>query len=268
MKSIIALILTFYTLSLPAQIIETHHFKDVESHVDIDTLLLLDIDDTLLIPAQMLGCDEWFKHRLEVHINNGLPFSKALDATIAQWEAIRHLTEMQIVEPGTELIVNKMQDSGFKVMGLTTQGIGLSHRTIEHLLEHKIILDRSAPFKDPFYMEYEDHGILFRKGVLFTNGRNKGIALFSLLDHYNFKPKKIVFINDKDTHLKEIEIEAEKHGIEFVGLRYAYSDHKKACFDPDLAEIQFHNSSFGGILSDNDALNKKIEELLIIEGQE
>jgi len=268
MKKILSLILTICTFSLSAEIIDTHNFKEVESYVDHDTLLLLDIDDTLLIPAQMLGCDEWFKHRLEIHLKNNLSVAKALDATIAQWEAIRNLTEMEIVETGTEDIINAMQDKGYKIMGLTTQGIGLSHRTIEHLRENKIILERSAPFKSPFYFEYEDHGVLFRKGVLFTNGRNKGISLFTLLDNFNFKAKKIVFINDKDTHLKEIEKEAEKRGIEFIGLRYSFSDYKKACFDPDIAEIQFNHSSFGGILSDNDAKNKKIEQVLLLKGQE
>ena len=48
-------------------------------------------------------------------------------------------------------------------------------------------------------------------------------------------------------------MEAEKRGVEFIGLRYAYSDEKKARFSPEIADIQFTHSSFNKILSDEEA---------------
>lgn len=46
----------------------------------------------------------------------------------------------------------------------------------------------------------------------------------------------------------------EPLGIEFLGLRYAYSDARKAAFCKEIAEIQFTHSSFAHILSDNEGL--------------
>ena len=249
------------TISLTAKIIETKSFLEVPSYLDEDTLLVLDIDDTLLIPVQMLGCDEWFTHRLNLYINQEMSFSQALDRSLAEWEAIRHLTEMEVVEPGTEKIVQELQKKAVPIIGLTTQGIALSHRTIVQLKAHNLDLSTTAPFRTHHYFEQKDLGVLFRKGVLFTSGTGKGTALFTLCDHFGYAPKKIVFINDKATHLRDIETEAEKRGVEFIGLRYGYSDNRKAKFDPHVAELQFKNSGFHELLTDEEAHAQKLEIL-------
>jgi len=241
------------TLTLSAEIIETHSFKEVPSYLTEDTLLVLDIDDTLLIPVQMLGCDEWFNHRFTTYMKSGLSPSVALDRSLAEWEAIRHLTEMEVVEQETVQIIQEMQASGVHMIGLTTQGVALSHRTIEQLKANNIILSDTAPLKGFHYFEQKDLGVVYRKGVLFTSGTAKGQALFTLCDHFGYAPKRVVFINDKTTHLKDIEEEAEKRGVEFIGLRYAYSDDRKARFDAEVAHIQFTNSGLHNLLSDEEA---------------
>lgn len=95
-----------------ATIVESRNFKELSSHITPDTLVLLDIDDTLIIPKQMLGCDEWFQFRLKKHQTEGMNFSAALEKALAEWEAIRHLTKMELVEPGTDAIVNSLQKKG------------------------------------------------------------------------------------------------------------------------------------------------------------
>lgn len=261
MPKFFAIFLCLCTLSLSAEIIETHSFKEVPSYVTEDTLLVLDIDDTLLIPVQMLGCDEWFKHRFATHMKNGLSPSLALDHSLAEWEAIRHLTQMEVVEKCTPQILKELQENCIHVIGLTTQGVALSHRTIRQLLSHHLDLSLTTPFRAAHYFEQNELGVLYRKGVLFTSGTSKGTALFTLCDHFGYTPKKVIFVNDKDTHLKDVEEEAERRGIEFVGLRYAYSDERKARFNAELAHIQFTNSGLHSILNDEEALQRKAQEI-------
>ena len=97
------------------------------------------------------------------------------------------------------------------------------------------------------------HGVLYRKGILFTSGTPKGSALRKFLDLIQLHPKKIVFINDKKTHLLDAATAAKELDIDFVGLRYSYSDERIRNFSPELAEIQFHRSTFSHILSDEEA---------------
>lgn len=254
MKQIIAVLLAFLTTTCPifSQIIETAHFRELLDHVTPDTLVILDIDDTLLIPVQMLGCDEWFMHRLKTIEASGLPRGKALDRALAEWEAIRHLTKMEIVEEGSDQIVQQLQNQGYTVMGLTTQGLALATRTVEQLKLANINLFKTAPSSVDHYF-INGHGVLYRKGILFTAGTPKGPALVKLLDLMGVQPKRIVFINDKATHLADVEGSVEQQGIEFTGLRYSYSDARKAKFSVELSSVQFALSTFEHILSDAEA---------------
>jgi hypothetical protein len=238
---------------LEAKIVETAHFGEIKKHINKDTLVILDIDDTLLIPTQMLGCDEWFVGRLQEREKQGVQKAQGLEETLAEWEAIRHLSKMEIVEAGTEEVVRCMQNEGYTVMGLTTQGLALATRTCLQLKANHIDLLTTAPHKKDECVSVGGHTVLYRNGILFTSGTSKGEALFLLCDKIGYKPKRIVFINDKATHLKDIETVAEKKGVEFIGLRYAYSDARKRAYDPQIANYQFNHSSFAHILTDEEA---------------
>lgn len=242
--------------TLQAKMIEAPHFHYLNEHVDEKTLVVLDIDDTLLIPKQMLGCDEWFQYRLRLHEQNGLEKKLAFQKALAEWEAIRHLTQMEIVEPGSEEIVKNLQEKSICVMGLTTQNMSLAARTSVHLKKHDIHLSRTAPKQEDHYFTLGELGVLYKNGILFTSGVCKGTALFQFCDAIGYSPKKIVFINDKASHLSEVEKVAKQRGVEFVGLRYGYSDARKKAFRSDVAEYQFANSSFAQLLSDQEALER------------
>ncbi len=255
MKKYLTFLLLFVmSYQVEAEIIEASHFSELCDHIAPDTLILLDIDDTLLVPEQMLGCDEWFQTRFQKYQESEMDSSDALETALSEWEAVRHVTKMKIVEPGTEELVRDLQQKNYIVMGLTTQGLALATRTSQQLRANQIDLKKTAPFKEDHYISLDGHGALYRNGILFTAGGKKGEALFQLLEKNNFFPKRIVFINDKTTHLADVEETAERHNVEFVGLRYAYADIHKAAFSLDVADYQFTHSSFDRILSDQEAV--------------
>lgn len=233
-------------------LIECEHFKKIYECVDAETLIILDIDDTLLVPAQMLGCDEWFMSRLQYH-QQSLSYSNALEKALAEWEGIRHLTKMILVEPNTDQHIHMLQKKGYTLMGLTTQGLALATRTNLQLKEHNIDLSLSAPCSEDRYFSINHHGILYRNGILFTSGQSKADSLAAFCQSIDYMPKKIVFINDKASHLKDLERFALKNHIEYVGLRYGFSDFRKKAFSLDVANYQFHHSSCEDLLSDEKA---------------
>jgi hypothetical protein len=229
---------------LPLCALEFPSFKGLSEHLTSDTVLLLDIDDTLLITKQMLGCDEWFNIRVK---------KQGLEKALAEWEGIRHLTQMEIVEEGTEKLISALQKKGVRVMGLTTQGLALATRTVHQLQEQGIDLSLTAPSVEDIYLSNKGHGVIFRHGILFTSGTHKGEAFFQLCKQIGYTPKRVVFVNDKASHIAELESAAKSRGVEFLGLRYAYSDQRKAAFSPEIAEIQFTRSSPAYLLSDDEA---------------
>ncbi|MDP1880688.1 MAG: DUF2608 domain-containing protein [Parachlamydiaceae bacterium] len=249
------IVFTFQMIcSLQGEIIETKNFKEILNYIQHpETLIILDIDDTLLIPVQTLGTDVWFLSRLDHHlkINNDRQF--ALDKALAEWEAVRHLTSVKIVEEGTEEIVREMQKNNIVVMGLSTQGLALATRTVIQLKSLSIDLTITAPASQDHYFINGEQGVLYRHGILFTCGTPKGPALLTLLDMIGFCPKNIVFINDKIAHLQDLEKSAESKNINFIGLRYSYSDERVLNFNREIADIQWKHSTFNRLISDEEA---------------
>jgi phosphoglycolate phosphatase-like HAD superfamily hydrolase len=252
MSLIVTFILFFHSL-LSAEIFEVKHFAEIKTYLLPETLIILDIDDTLLVPKQMLGSDEWFQRRLKYHEKEEA--KDALEKTLAEWEAIRHLTEMELVEPGIETIIHQLTIDGYPIMCLTTQGLALATRTQHQLLEHQIDISKCCPFAKDVYYTNNNHGLLFRNGILFTSGTHKGQALFGLLKTLNLTPQRILFVNDKRSHLLNVEETAKEKNIPFIGLRYGYSDERKAAYSEAIADYEWKHSTFSHLLSDKEAKN-------------
>jgi hypothetical protein len=239
-------------------IIETPHFSQIQKHVTPNTLVVLDIDDTLLLPTQTLGTDVWFQYRVKQNVAKGYPQSEAFEKASAEWEAVRHLTQVKLVEQGTDKIVADLQNKRITVMGLTTQGLALGTRTVQQLQSLNIDLSKTAPSSQDFYFSI-CHGVLYRKGILFTAGAPKGESLLKLLDAVGYQPTHILFINDKETHLKDVEKAVIAKGLAFTGLRYSYCDQRVAAFSGEIADIQWKHSTFEHILSDEEAVDMQTD---------
>jgi hypothetical protein len=241
--------------SLRAEVIETNHFSEVASHTKAGTLVISDIDDTLLIPLQMIGSDEWFSHRIKKHRAEGLQPDSALEKTVAEATAVRQLTQMQLAEPGTDKVIQSLQKKGICVMGLTVQAPAVAPRTRQQLKSNNIDLTVNALSKKDQYFPLNGQNMLYKNNILFTTGVSKGEALFTLLDKMKIAPKRIVFIDDKASNIENVEKWAKKRNVEFIGLRYSYSDKSKAGFRSDIAEVQFNQSTLAHLLSDEEALS-------------
>jgi hypothetical protein len=233
-------------------IIEVAHFAELENYVGSNTLLLLDVDDTLMLPMQTLGNDAWFQYRWDEYISQGYTRGDALERALADWEGVRHLTGVCAVEEYTSSIVADLQKKGVCLMGLTTQGMALATRTVQQLASLGMDLSLTAPRQEDYYF-LNGRGVLFHRGLLFTAGSAKGKAVLSFLAACDYQPQQVVFINDKRSHLEDVENALSDRGIPFVGLRYSYGDARVAAFDPHVADVQWNCSSFAHILSDEEA---------------
>jgi len=254
-KTIFSFFISYLLLfcQIPAEIIETNHFSILREHMGRNTLVLIDIDNTLIRPAQFLGSDMWFRHRLGIHKKNGSNSQVALDKSLAEWTAVQNVTNVQLVEEACQSITKELQNQGHTVICLTTRGLGLATRTIYQLHTVGIDMTPSSPTDKEIFFDNEG-GVLFRRGILFTAGSHKGKALQKLLEKTGYTPSSVVFINDKLSHIKPIEETCREMGIPFTGIRYGACDAWMESFDPAIASVQFLH--LGEILSDQTAAKK------------
>lgn len=239
------------TSFLQAKIVEVAVMTELFDHITPDTLIVFDIDNTIMEPVQELGSDQWFCNRIQEYKSWGLSKEESLEKALREWTAIQSITRVKLVEPGTDRIVMQLQTQKYTVMGLTTRGLGISTRTIEQLATLSVDLSKTPPCHEEFHFMNAPQGVLFRGGVLFTAGTHKGRAFAAFLEKTGYQPKRVVFINDKLSDLVPVEETCDSLGIPFVGLRYNYTDAKVKHFRKHIADVQLQH--FGHIISDEAA---------------
>ena len=239
-----------FLLQLSAEIFETNEIASLETTVTPHTFLILDIDNTLIEPVQTLGTDQWFYSQMLSYERQGYSKKEALDQTVKEWSAIQNLTRVQLVEPNAFEVIDRIQKNGITVIGLTARGLNLLYCTADQLNSVGIDLSRNAPTQEEVFFQ-NGRGVLFSGGILYCAGTHKGNALFKFLSLISHTPSTVLFIDDKISGLREVELACENHHIPFIGLRYSRTDHKVKNFCRALAEIQFKN--FGYLMTDQEA---------------
>ncbi len=231
-----------------AQVIEIKNISDTND-LDKYNLVIFDLDNTILEPVQLLGSDQWFCNRLKKYENDGLDAKKALDKTLLEWYEIQSVTQVKLVENEIKNLIENLQNKKIKIMGLTTRNVDFAFASIKQLDALDIDLCKTAPYKKNLFFE---NGLVFKKGILFADGKNKGMVLKCFFKKIGFFPKSIVFIDDKLKHVLDVEDFCKTYKIKFLGYRYGFLDEKIKNFDSKICNIQLN--TFKSILSDDEAI--------------
>lgn len=234
-------------------IIDTNNFGDLLHHITPKSLILYDIDNTILEPPQTLGSDQWFTWRISFHQNAGHNAKDALEIALMEWVSVQCLTKVKIVQPGTENVIRHIQEQAFEAMGFTTRGASLATCTGRQLASVGLDLTKGAPEHHEIVF-LNPHEVIYKHGVLFTSGTHKGQALFKFLGLINrdiSTISEVVFINDKRSNLAEVQETCFEMGVSFIGLRYGFTDEKVRNLSDKVATVQFEH--FGKLMTDEEA---------------
>lgn len=219
---------TFYyvfllaSLIIQSEIFEIKYFHEILSYVVPESIVLLDIDNTLLEPQlahNSIGSDQWFTHLIKINSN----FEHILNlycSTILS-------TPMQAVENTIPEVLKSIEKQA-TLLGFTMRSIVLAPCTVEQLISNNIIFPKQLP--DKGLMIGATFPVMVYHDIIFSQGKKNGETLFTVLDAYGITARCIVMIDDKRQYLESIERECEKRDIKFIGLRYGYLDDKVAYF--------------------------------------
>lgn len=226
-------------------IIEIKNLDKVKNHLDSNTLLALDFDDTLFFPKGNHDPNLEFRNRFAEECK-GYRVSKKYgffsygskkylelikwfnkEAVEVEWTCL-HDTPKHFYE---------WKDRARRVIGLTSRGLEISKQTERSLLNLNLRFDSHAHlFWD--YGRDKIHKIPVRSGragtrsrrILYCGGHCKG----EVLEHYikyvlsiipDLFPQgrcfgKIVMVDDGLLGLHQVAEMCKKHNIEFIGLHY------------------------------------------------
>ena len=251
MKNIIGIIFLFLSIcstSSWASINEIHNLDQFEAELesaDKNVLVILDVDNTLLVPNDSLfrPCCEHVLRRLLQMVNLG-------GRSRADYLESQCLLDMKIdlVDPKMPGIIKNAQQKGIKCMALTAMKSGtvgaissMEDWRYDQLKEKDF--DFSISFSPNTYLlldEYDSDQFLptFKHGVLTSGKYAKGKVLASFLERLEFRPSKIIFIDDNLQCLQSVENEMKKLGIECSAYHYLAVNALPCTFDIDLIKFQ------------------------------
>jgi hypothetical protein len=235
-------------------ILETKNFADIDQYVDDDTLVILDIDNTISETGHgeersLLGSDQWFYAHMQREITKGLDARTALMNTAKLYNAVHEVATVKPVEPVTPGIIKSWQMHGKDVLALTTRGGGIEQATLRQLSSIEVSFD-VGKFKDHDFALSQGAKSLALKGVVFCGGRNKGECLEEYLKVIDYKPKKIVFVDDKYKNIEEVKALCDRLNIPFLGVYYTHLADK---LDVDLAIADIQAAKMSSLLTDEEA---------------
>jgi len=237
--SMLALIAVSANNTLQARIIETDTINEILHHLDADTIVIFDIDNTIGAPEKELGSDEWFSHSMQKHLQQGDDMPTIKKQLLPLFFALQHTLLLQPIESETPAFIEQLQKNNIPTIALTVRSLPIANRTIEQLAHMAINFSKTAPHQPTCTIKIDDHNGIYKHGIIFCNGHHsKGKALRHFFAQANYYPRKIIFIDDKLKYLTDVEQVATELGIEFIGLRYNRCDHKVAAFNNAAAEEQ------------------------------
>ena len=188
---IIKILFSFLALASlsPAALAEIREIKtmnQIVSEVDLQTLLVFDLDETIIN-------------------NRTIPISP--------------------VEKITPQLIENYQRLGVKVMALTARPVVTSRVTYHQLLSLGVDFSKSLIQAESFLKKIVSpwryrHGIEF-SGIV----GDKGKALVGFLKERNYQPKKVVMVDDKLKNCVSVNRALDAAQIPNIEFRYGAADH-------------------------------------------
>lgn len=247
------LLIPLFTLK-PQPIIETHNIAKMLSHVNKNTLVLLDIDNTIIELTQTLGTPQWFSIYYQQKIKEGMTHEQAMKETVHIYVKVNHLSNAKPVDTKTAKIIKNLQKKGITILGLTSRDDSLFETTIKHLSFAEVDFN-TGKFKNFATKLTSGDRSKVQNGIIFTGGQNKGDCLIDFLSKVQWYPKKVLFVDDQLKNIKEVHQGLKKVNIPFKGIRYSFLDEKLKNINHHIPAIQLEClAKSNKLLSDEEAL--------------
>lgn len=251
MKTTIKLFLALILVcqSLHSLVIESDDLSSLQQHVDQDTWIFIDFDNTLVESTKQIGSAQWRRHIWKKAEAAGLDIEQCNKMVDHFWLFIQPLTEVRLVDSDNKNLIQSWIN-GTKTFILTKR------EPLEKKHTEKQFASTGLRFKTeelPLKKSWEiDEPVLYENGIIYCGDNSKGDCLLGFLEAVSAYPKRIIFIDDRKDQVSDVEMAVKKLGIEFIGIRYSKADAKAQNFDAKVADLQW--LSLPKLLTDEEAL--------------
>jgi hypothetical protein len=188
------------------------------------TLLVLDIDDTLLTSPTFFGSDAWYEWQKTLSPQSPGYVPCKFDVIAMNFEAGTQVpTQADAVAAMNAIPLDKIM--------VTSRSPMYRGGTIRELKKAGYALPASLqPGLAGAIYEYQPDPnqpgvtISYHQGVLMVAGQNKGLALIDLMQHMQITYDRVVLVDDGEKNIIDVRDAMAAAGIEYRGVRYTRID--------------------------------------------
>ncbi len=220
----------YWFTRIPDTIVESNRITDIYNYIapneyNKDLLVIFDIDNTIGKPPTELGSDQWFYAKVKQFELAGKNIDEAIQLTLPELFHIQFHSWMEPVEKDTVQVIKNLQDKGVTVIALTARSLELTQRTIEQLHRMGVYFTKTDPYECPLTHGH-GHGKagLYIDGIIFSGNHSKGEMIVSWFNQIDYRPKKIIFVDDKLKNVESVEKALHNRDYPFIGIRYGHED--------------------------------------------
>jgi len=190
----------------------------------LPTLLVLDIDDTLLTSTGFFGSDKWYEWQKTLPAGDPGKVSCLFDVISLNYEA----GGQQPTQPDGPALVNAL--AGDKLL-LTSRNPLYRGGTL------RTLGDAGYALPAPLGASAEGRSWDFRKaagarpvrvaydqGLFMTSGQDKGLVLLDLLRRLDLHYRRVVLVDDGRKNIDNMQAALRDAGIDYLGLHYTRVD--------------------------------------------
>ena len=259
-----AMLLLLWASHAIADIREIEHIDAILPEIDQTTLVFLDLDETLIESPIMLGGKAW-----RGYITQLLKTKMNEEETEHIHDQLSYYISKRVpyiaVEETIPTLLSKLHEQSIPVFGLTARGKehwydmpspDAETLTFLHLKQAGINWNSSPLLIDQALLSHCSYayGIFFAYPI-----EDKGELILNLFSQTNYRPSKILFVDDKRSNVGAVDKALGELGIPAQCFHYRLIDLYRT-FDPITAHIQLEKLVFEDrMLSNEEASALKAE---------
>lgn len=249
-----------YGKTITTYSVNSSAIKNLESIVDNDTLVFIELDNNLVIPKSLMF--SFGSNPYRMFIDNIITLAKknpAYNDSAVKWYKER---KIRLVEDDWINLIENIKEKGAKIYGICSVPIifkGVEQKRHKELLELGVKFTQKVNKNHYFYLDREMNSYsIFYKGIIFNHFYGTADSMIKFFKKINFIPKKLIFIDHMGNNIEKIESIFRVFDIDLYTIMYLGAHNIKG--SPDHKIVKFQQKEL--ILNKNWIEDENAEEII------
>ena len=196
----------------------------------VKPLVIFDIDNTVLVSELYLGSEPWYSAAYgqiaPLRQSSPAAFAPKNECLVRLLSRVQAAAPWKIAEPGLAARIAALQAKGVPVLALTSRNHLAVEATLSALKKQGVDFSRTAPWKefDSFPPWPGARAAIYKGGVCFGRGEDKGRLLLALFEKFAYRPQAVLFADDSAKNTAAVAAALADARIPLNAWRYTAFD--------------------------------------------